>query len=115
MKTTRLIIGIISIVLSFIVSLQSCAAGLIGGIEQSGDTSGTGGIVVSLLMLISGITAICCRKSKSGSIVTGGFYILAALLGFASGGIFADLIAWSYLCLIFGAIFIVTGIKQKKN
>lgn len=40
MKTTKLIIGIISIVLFIIVMFQSCLAGLVEAIEDSGESSG---------------------------------------------------------------------------
>lgn len=114
MKTAKLIIGIVSIVLFVVVAFQSCAAGLVEAIDGEGGTSGGGGILLALCMLIAGIVGIAARKSKGGSITSGAFYLLGALFGYANLGVFGDLIIWSVLCTAFGIFFIVSGIVQKK-
>lgn len=65
--TMRLIIGIISIVLCLIILIQSCAAGIGNAIADNGEAGGTGGLILSIFMLISGIIAIAARKSKGGT------------------------------------------------
>lgn len=118
MKTTKLVLGIISIVLFALVSFQSCAAGLVNSIEGNGEVSGTTGLLVSVCLLIAGIVGISTRKGKAGgSYVAGGFYLLASLLAFTeSGSIFSDLKIWAGLSLIFGLVFIVgTIISNKKQ
>lgn len=115
MKTAKLIIGIVSIVLTFLVLFQSCAAGIGDVIMDEGGTSGASGFLVAILMLISGIVAIAARGSKGGTIFCAVAYGLAGLLGVSAQGIFADLVIWGGLCLIFAVIFLVSAIKMKKD
>ncbi|NLB41119.1 MAG: hypothetical protein GX815_02465, partial [Clostridiales bacterium] len=68
MKTAKLIIGIVSIVLTFLILFQSCAASVVDAIEDEGGTSGGSGTFVAILMLIAGIVAIATRNSKGGGI-----------------------------------------------
>ena len=48
MKTWKLVSGIISIVLSVFVVFQSMIAGLANALEESGQVSGSAGLVVSI-------------------------------------------------------------------
>lgn len=66
MKTAKLVIGIISIVLFALISLQSCAAGLGNAIADNGENSGTSGVICALFMLIAGIIGIATRNGKGG-------------------------------------------------
>jgi hypothetical protein len=113
MKTSRTIIGIISIVLFLIITLQSCAAGLSNAIEQNGEVSGSAGLLLATCMLIAGIVGVATRKSKGGAITAGCFYGIGGLIGIANVGNFADLQIWSVLSFIFAAVFIITAIRQK--
>ena len=114
MKTSRLVIGIISMVLFVFVSFQSCVAGIGNTLAENGEVSGSAGFLLALCMLVAGIIGVAGRKSKGASITAGVFYALGGLIGIANVGTFADLQVWSWLSFIFAAIFIVTGIKQKK-
>lgn len=115
MKTTKLVIGIISIVLTFLVMFQSCAAGIGDAIVDEGGTSGASGILVSVLMLTSGIVAIATRNSRGGAIFCTIAYALAGLLGISASGVFADLKIWGSVCLVFAVVFLVAAIRMKKN
>lgn len=115
MKTTRLIIGIVSIVLFVVVSLQSCAVGVGNALTESGEVSGTAGFLLAVCMLIAGIVGICCRKLRAGSIVAGCFYALGGLLGIANVGSYSDLMIWSVLSFLFAVVFIITAIAQKSS
>ncbi len=119
MKTARLTIGILTIIFSFIIMFQSCAAGLVESIDasngvQSG-TSGSAGIILALFFIIGGIIGIVCRKIKSGSIVAGCFYAIGGLIAIFNIGVFEDLLFWSILAFIFAAVFILGAIFEKKN
>lgn len=114
MKTAKLIIGIISIVLFFLIAFQSCAAGLGNTLANNGEVSGTSGILLAFCMLIAGIVGISTRKSKGGGITAGVFYLLGGLIGIVNYGSFSDLAIWSVLCFIFGAVFIVCSLTMKK-
>lgn len=115
MKTAKLVIGIISIVLFAIIIFQSCATGMVNAIESNDDTSGGAGTILAFAMLIAGIVGIAGRKSKGGSITAGAFYVVAAIIGFANLGTFTDLIVWSVISLAFGVVFIVGSLVQKKD
>lgn len=115
MKTAKLIIGIISIVLFGVILFQSCAAGIGNAIEDNGESSGSAGVFVALCMLIAGIVAIAARKGKAGGFVAGGFYTVAGLMGLINYGSFSDLKIWSILCLIFAAVLILGGILTKSK
>lgn len=119
MKTIKLILGIISLVLSVFIGLQSSAAGLYNTLSDNGQLGGTAGFFLVICMLIAGIIAIATRKGGKGTTFTSaGFYIFGALLGYANAGSYSDLYIWSSVSLAFGAVFIVGAIlnqrKQKK-
>ncbi len=115
MKTSRLVIGIISCVLFVIISFQSCAAGVGNALEENGEVSGSAGFILAVCMLVAGIVGICCRKLKTGTIVAGVFYALGGLTGITNFGSYADLQIWSVLSFIFSVVFIATGIMQKQK
>jgi hypothetical protein len=115
MKTAKLVIGIISIVLFIIILFQSCATGVVNAIEGNDDVSGSAGLLLAFAMLIAGIIGIAARKSKGGGITAGIFYVVAALIGFANLGTFADLVVWSVVSLAFGIVFIIGSVKMKKD
>lgn len=85
MKTWKLVSGIISIVLSVFVVFQSMMAGLANALEESGQSSGSAGLVVSICMLCGGIVSIVSRKnnSKGTNIALIILFGLATLTGFA--------------------------------
>jgi len=113
MKTVKLIIGIISIVLFIIIIFQSCASGVVNVIDgNTEDASAGAGMFLGFTMLVAGIVGLATRKSKGGGITAGVFYLIAALIGFISLGTFTDLIVWSVLSLIFGVLFIIGSIKM---
>ena len=70
MKTWKLVSGILSIVLFIVVAFQSCAAGLANALTENGESSGSAGIIVAIVMLAGGIVSIATRKSvgKGGNI-----------------------------------------------
>ena len=80
MKTSKLVVGIISIVLCFLVGLQSCAAGLGNALENNGEIGGTAGLILAISLLIAGIVAICTRNGGKGGYVSTAFYVLAGLI-----------------------------------
>ena len=103
MKTWKLVSGIISIVLSVFVVFQSMIAGLANALEESGQVSGSAGLVVSMCMLCGGIVSIVSRKnnSKGTNIALLILFSLATLTGFVLAGNYSDLYQlWSAWCLI---------------
>lgn len=102
MKTWKLVSGIISIVLSVFVVFQSMIAGLANALEESGQVSGSAGLVVSMCMLCGGIVSIVSRKnnSKGTNIALLILFSLATLTGFVLAENYSDLYIWSAWCLI---------------
>lgn len=116
MKTWKLVSGILSIVLFIFVAFQSCAAGLSNALTDNGESSGSGGIIVALMMLSGGIVSIATRKSegKGGNIALIVLFGIGALTGFALAGSFADLNIWAAWCLINAVLAIIAMIKGNK-
>ena len=95
------------------VLFQSCAAGIGNAIAENGETRGSSGLVVAILMLVAGIVGLCTRKSRGGGITTGVFYAVAGLVGISNYGSYSDLMIWAILCFVFAAVFIIGSITMK--
>ncbi len=115
MKTAKLVIGIVSIVLFFLIMFQSCAAGIGNAIEENGEVSGSAGFILAFCMMIAGIVGIAGRSSKGATLTAGVFYAFGGIIGISNVGSFADLMIWSVLSFIFAAVFILSGMKMKKS
>ena len=111
MKTWKLVSGIISTVLSVFVVFQSMMAGLANALEESGQSSGSAGLVVSICMLCGGIVSIVSRKNIALIILFG----LATLIGFVLAGNYSDLYIWSFWCLINTILAIISLRKGIRN
>ena len=88
MKTAKLVTGILCMVLTVPVLLQSCAAGMYNALGETGEVSGTAGVMLAVLMLAGGIVEVATRKAegKGGSIAAAVLFLLAAVMGFANAG-----------------------------
>lgn len=115
MKVAKLVTGILSIVLSVFVLLQSCAAGVSNALEENGEAGGSAGLIVAICLLTGGIVSIVTRNSskKGGAIACVIIYFIAAILGFTGAGSYSDLVIWSVLCAICGVLHLVSAIKTK--
>lgn len=113
MKTWRLVSGILSICLMFIVLFQSCAAGLGNTLEGSGEVSGSAGVMVSIMLLAGGIVSIVTRKGgRGGLIATIVLYGIGTAIGFLLAGSFSDLYIWSFWCLLNACIAAFALLKE---
>ena len=120
MKIWKLVSGILSIVLSVLVFMQSGLAGLSNTLEDNGEIGGSAGVIVAILMLTVGILSIVVRKSKSkgGNIAIIILSGIATFMGFAGAGSYSDLKVWSGWCLILlvmAVIALITGRKAKEE
>lgn len=115
MKTWKLISGILSIVLFIVVAFQSCAAGIGNALSENGESSGSGGIMVAIMMLSGGIVSIATRKGegKGGNIALIVLFGIGALVGFALAGSFTDLNIWAAWCLINAVLAVIAIVKRK--
>ena len=117
MKIWKLVSGILSIIFFALVAMQSCDVGVANTLEDSGEVSGSAGILVAVLMLAGGIVSIATRASekRGGNIALLVLFGLAALLGFSNYGSYSDLAIWSGWCLInavLAVVALVLGSKQ---
>lgn len=107
MKTTKLVVGIIMIVVAFFISIQSVMAGMSEAFINSGGHAGTAGLIVAILYLASGIVYIATRgKDNFGPDIASLIMLLIAwIFGLINAGIYKDLIIWSWLAFIIGIVF----------
>ena len=117
MKVAKLVVGILCILLSVLVLLQSCVAGLSNVLEESQEVSGSAGVAVALVLLAGGIVMIATRKSagKAGSIAAMVLFLLGGLIGLLLAGSYKDLNIWAGLCLVLAVLNLVClFLKPKK-
>ena len=114
MKTWKLVSGILSIILFVFVAFQSCAAGVGNALAENGESGGSAGIIVAVLLLAGGIVSICARKGGRGlNIALIVIFGIEAVVGFTMAGSFADLNIWAGWCLINAVLAVVSIVKQK--
>ena len=112
MKTTKLILGILSGVLFIIIMLQSCTMTVGEALTENGGAGGIGGVMLSFCVLIGGVVGAAARNSRAGSIVAAVFYLIGTFFGFAAdGGVIMNV--WAVLSAVFGVFFMVSAVVTK--
>ncbi len=116
MKTLKLVLGILCIVLSAFVIFQSCAAGVANTLAENGEVSGSAGTIVAIMLLVGGVVMLATRKSekKGGSIAAIILFGIGAIMGFANAGSFSDLKIWSVFCIVLAIINLLSILGKKK-
>ena len=115
MKTWKLVSGILSIVVFFMVAFQSCASGIGNAMAENGEVSGSAGIIVAIMILSGGIVSIATRKGgKGGNIALIVLFGIGALFGYVLAGSFSDLNIWATWCLVNVILAIISLVKHKK-
>ncbi len=116
-KLGRKIIGILSIVLFFVISLQSCATGIYDTISDSGGVGGIAGFISAILVLTAGIINISTINDiKKNGIAWGlSFYWMAAFISKIGCKSFPDLKMWSLISFIFGFVNLISIKNNKKD
>lgn len=113
MKTTKLVIGILSFVLVIPITFMSCAAGAVSGISGNAkDSSGGSGLFMALFMIVAGIIAVAGKKSRGGAIAATIAYIIAGIIGVTVSGLYQDLIIWGILNFAFAAVCAISIFVQ---
>ena len=115
MSTARLIIGIVSCVLSFPILFQSCAAGVLNTLTSNGESSGFAGILLIVCLLVGGIIGIVARKSYAACMTAACFYGFGGGFAFFNAGSFADLKIWSLVAVAFYLVFAITSIIEDER
>lgn len=116
MKITKLVLGILCIILSVLITLQSFFAGIANALESNNEIGGSAGLFVAILMLTGGIVMLVTRKSehKGGSIASMILFILAFLAGTILAGSYTDLKIWAGFCLIVAVINLLSLFRRQK-
>ena len=118
MKIWRIVSGIISIVVFFIISFQSCATSIVNVLDDNtSDTSAEAGIWVAFILLTAGIVSASLSKitSRGADIALILIFGLAALIGFTNLGTFGDLEVWSWWSAICSFVSFVTMWIPRKD
>lgn len=108
------VVGVVSIVLFLLITLQSCVVGLGNTIEGQGEISGSAGFFLALFMLIGGILVLISKNKKGVLITAIVLYILGGLLGITNIGTYSDLAIWSVLSFIFGGLLLFHYFSNKE-
>ncbi len=65
MKVTKLVVGILQILIAVVILVQSCSVGASHAMEdKTSDFGGTFGIIAAILFLATGIVYIATRKKQ---------------------------------------------------
>jgi len=118
MKVTKLVIGILQMVLSAFILFQSCAVGTSHAIEnKTNDAGGSAGLIVAILFLACGIIYVATRNSlKLGGDIAGMIIMLIAwLLAITNGHDYKDLVIWGWLAFIIGIGFFIWHLILNKK
>lgn len=116
-KTTKLVVGILMIVLSIFIFMQSTMVGIGDAMSNNGHQSGSQGIFVFILFLAAGIVYISTRKSfKMGADIANlVLMVLSCLIAFGDVGVFTDLEIYGWMSLIIGVGFFVWHLLINRN
>lgn len=111
--TGRLVFGIFSILIFVFMVFQSCVVGTINTFSDSGEISGTQGMLTAIMYLSAGITGIASRnsRSKGGPLASAILYWLGALFTAGGSDIYGDLMIWGVLAACLGLFFMYCAIR----
>jgi len=112
----KLVIGIISILLFFIIGFQSFVVLIDNALSPNKDVSGMIGFLVALIILFAGIVGIVTKSSKAagGAIACIAMYWLGAIVSFLGTNTFVTLRIWGVISFLFGLFFLFGLINRKK-
>lgn len=114
-RLARTIIGILSLVAFIFVMFQSCAANVVNAMEaNTADTSAGGGTLLAFILLIAGITTALGRDNAKATLVAAIMYGVGAIIGFASLGTYGDLVFWSIIAVLFGALDVYSWWRSRR-
>lgn len=114
-RLARTIIGILSLIAFIFVMFQSCAANVVNAMEaNTADASAGGGTLLAFILLIAGITTALGRDNAKATLVAAITYGVGAIIGFASLGTYGDLVFWSIIAVLFGALDVYSWWRSRR-
>jgi hypothetical protein len=114
MRVTRIVIGVVSCVMFFLIMLQSCAVGIGNSLSNSNDAGGAAGVIVAFLVIVGGILSIIFRDNTKSAKTAGYFYAIAGVLGMTNSKVYSDLGIWGFLCICAAIFFFYSAKKEEK-
>ena len=115
--TGKLVAGIFSIIFSVVIFMQSFLTGVVNALESNNDLSGTFGLFVSILFLVTGIVGIATRKSPKAApaITCCVLFWITFFFSRIGAGTFGDLTVWGFVGYFFGCLFLFSVTRTKKS
>ncbi|QNQ83738.1 hypothetical protein FP435_04415 [Lactobacillus sp. PV037] len=111
MKTTKLVVGILQIVIAVFITFQACIVGIgkISGNSITHLSGGSAGLLCAILYLATGIVYICThnKKKMAGDIACLIMMLIAWFVSIVNASTFSDLALWGWLAFIIGIGFFV--------
>lgn len=115
MKVWKIVSGVLSIVISLFVVFQSFFAGAYNILTGNGQSSGTAGVVVAMVMFTGGIVSLATSNgSRGGDAAIAILYGIGALTGFFGAGIYLDLYVWASWCLLCAILALVDFVRVSR-
>ncbi|MFT8458095.1 MAG: hypothetical protein ABF804_05500 [Liquorilactobacillus ghanensis] len=117
MKTTKLVVGILMIILSVFIVFESAIVGVGIAIVNGHHISSSAALFVAILYLVAGIIYLATKSKKGlgGDVANLVLLLIAWIIGFSKVGMYSGLKTWSWLAFIIGVVFFVWHlIKNKK-
>ncbi|MBD5099168.1 MAG: DUF4352 domain-containing protein [Clostridiales bacterium] len=112
MKVWKIVSGVLSVVISLFVVFQSFFAGAYNILTGNGQSSGTAGVVVAMVMFTGGIVALATSSgSRGGDAAIAILYGIGALTGFFGAGSYLDLYVWASWCLLCAILALVDFVR----
>ncbi len=104
----RLVVGIISVLLFFVLGIQSFAVLVDKALSPNKDVSGMVGILAALFLLVAGIIGIITWRAKSigGVIACIALYVCSAITTFFGTEAFNALKLWGVVAFLFALVYL---------
>ena len=117
MKVTKLVVGILQIIIAVYIVFQSMTLGVVHAFENSSDAGGTAGMITAILFITTGIVYISTRKSpKLGGDIAGLVMMLITWISaITNAHDYGDLQLWGWLAFIIGVGFFVWHLIANKK
>ena len=117
MKVTKLVVGILQIVIAVFIIFQSMAVGIGHAMENSHDAGGSAGMITAILFLVSGIVYLSTKKSQKmgGDIANLIINLIAWCFAISNAHDYTDLAIWGWLAFIIGVGFFVWHLIANKK
>lgn len=120
MRATKLVVGILQIVISAVIVFQSTTVGIAHAMENPNNAGSTAGTLTAIIFLITGVVYIATKESpKLGGDIAGLIMMLTAwIFAINNARDYSDLQIWGWLAFIIGVGFFVWHLiasKKAKN